>query len=31
MMSTILMILVIFIVVSSLYYGFNQLTTIEKV
>jgi len=30
-MSTILMVGVIFIVIASLYYGFNQLTTIEKI
>ncbi len=30
-MSTTLMVTVIFIVVASLYYGFNQLTTIEKI
>ena len=30
-MSTVLMISVIFIVIASLYYGFNELTKIEKV
>jgi len=30
-MSTILMVSVILIVVVSLYHGFNQLTTIEKI
>ncbi len=29
-MSTILMVSVIIIVVATFYYGFNQLTTIEK-
>ena len=29
-MSTVLMVSVILVVVASLYYGFNQLTTIEN-